>query len=153
MKVLVLYGTLTMNTEIVAYSIFEAVESSGMFEKADILNMLEINDLETLKEYDYLIIGTSTWSDGDYPPDTEEFMEKVLSSDLDLTGRKASFFGLGESSYAETFCDAIKRIQEHFITKLNVLEIGNLHIVDGYPEDTLLEEAKNWIAETLKYLR
>lgn len=56
--------------------------------------------------YDVLILGTSTWGDGELQDDWYDGI-KVLKG-TDLTGKTIALFGCGDSeSYPDTFCDGM----------------------------------------------
>lgn len=62
-----------------------------------------ISDME---QYQYLILGTSTYKSGDLEPDWEYFFNDFKN--LDLTGKKVALFGLGNSlEYADTFASGM----------------------------------------------
>jgi flavodoxin I len=143
MKVLIAYGTLTMNTELVSERVAEVFEESGKFEQVDLKNMIEIEDSSEIEGYDLLVLSTSTWGEGEMPPDPEEFMDMLIEKTPQIPGVKAVFFGLGESHY-EVFCGGIKKMREVFIEQFGVEEILKMKLIDGYPEDHILDEVGEW---------
>jgi flavodoxin I len=73
-------------------------------------NVKHVN-AETLTEveflsYDYLILGVSTWFDGELPNYWDEFVPTL--EDLDLKGKTIAIFGNGnQKGYPENFVDGI----------------------------------------------
>ena len=68
------------------------------------INVHDVSDarIEDLRQYDTLILGTSTYKSGDLEPDWEYFYNEFKH--LDLSGKNIAFFGLGNSlEYADTF--------------------------------------------------
>ena len=66
---------------------------------------------DLVKEYDLLILGTSTWGDGELQDDWYDGI-KVLKS-ADLSFKSIALFGCGDSgSYPDTFCDAVGLLYE-----------------------------------------
>ena len=61
MKILVTYGTLSGNTQVVAESIAQYLSSKG--QEVDLKNQDEISP-EYMQNYPYVIIGGSTWMTG-----------------------------------------------------------------------------------------
>lgn len=62
-------------------------------------------------QYDRLILGLSTWYDGELQSDWDEFFEQFKL--IDFTGKKIAIFGLGDQEgYAEYFVDGIGIIGE-----------------------------------------
>ena len=58
------------------------------------------------ESYDALILGTSTWGDGELQDDWYDGI-KVLKN-ANLSGKTIALFGCGDSeSYSDTFCDGM----------------------------------------------
>jgi len=78
------------------------------FWKHDNLDLMEIGDATVLdfKNYEKLILGLSTWYDGDLQSDWEDFFEDFKT--IDFTNKTVAIFGLGDQiAYAEYFVDGI----------------------------------------------
>lgn len=70
----------------------------------------KLND-ELVKEYDVLVLGTSTWGAGELQDDWYDGI-KVLKK-ADLSHKFVALFGCGDSdSYSDTFCDGIGILYE-----------------------------------------
>lgn len=68
-------------------------------------------DFET---YDNLIIGASTWFDGELPSYWDELLPEVQT--LDLKGKKVALFGLGDQTeYPDNFADAMGLLADAFV--------------------------------------
>ena len=68
----------------------------------------EVTQLDTAlaESYEALILGTSTWGDGELQDDWYDGI-KVLKG-MDLSGKTVALFGCGDSeSYSDTFCDGM----------------------------------------------
>ncbi len=66
---------------------------------------------EVIAGNEHLILGSSTWGIGEMQDDFSYFLEML--KDSDLTGKKISLFGTGDSeSFADSFVDAIGEIFE-----------------------------------------
>ena len=147
MKILILYGTLTFNTETIAEHMHKVLVDSGK-KNVDILNLSEVEDLEIFRNYDFIIFGTSTWSDGEDNPDTEEFYERMNSklnhgSKDVFANKKFAYFGLGERHY-EHFCKSAYDAKKYF-EKLGAETVGAVLEIDGYPEEPQLKQAEDWV--------
>lgn len=105
-KVLVIYGTTTGNTEMMAENIVSELKSGGA-ETA----MKNVTDAKVheLSEYDVILLGSSTWGDGELQDDFAEFYSDL--EEADLKGKKATVFGPGDSSY-ENFCEAVNILEK-----------------------------------------
>ncbi len=67
-------------------------------------------DFET---YDLLIIGASTWFDGELPVYWDELYPELQS--LELKGKKVALFGLGDQvKYPDNFADSLGILAEAF---------------------------------------
>ncbi|MDR1380310.1 MAG: flavodoxin FldA [Tannerella sp.] len=100
-KTAIIYGSSTGMTEDIAKKIASQlnVSSENVYEVAGITP-------ETVSRYDALLLGSSTWGSGELQDDWYDGVEVLKKSDL--TGKKISFFGTGDSySYSDTFCDAL----------------------------------------------
>lgn len=74
----------------------------------DDLNVMEIGDAEKedLEAYNILILGLSTWYDGDLQSDWEAFFDDF--QDIDFTGKIVAIYGLGDQiGYGEYFIDGV----------------------------------------------
>lgn len=141
MKILIAYGTLTMNTEMVASHLYDGL--SDLEAEIDLINMIDITDPQMLTNYDLLFLATSSWGEGEYPPDTEEFDALLRTTELDLSGKKAAFIGLGDSSY-EQYNGGIQLLSKLFLEDLKAKQVGETFLIDGFPDDEVLENVIEW---------
>ncbi|MDQ6421320.1 flavodoxin [Paenibacillus sp. LHD-117] len=104
-KVIVLYTSLTGNTEEMAEAIAQGAKETGL----DVV-CKEAYDAkpEELMEYDGILIGAYTWGDGELPDEFLDFYEEM--DGLDLTGKQAAAFGSGDTSYP-VYCGAVDIIE------------------------------------------
>lgn len=79
-------------------------------------------------DYDVLLMGTSTWGDGDMQDDWYDFTDGLLA--LDLSDKKFGVFGCGDETMADTFCNGIGELYERII-KTGAKPIGVFN-EDGY---------------------
>lgn len=127
---------------------------------------------DLVKEYDLLILGTSTWGDGELQDDWYDGI-KVLKS-ADLSFKNIALFGCGDSeSYCDTFCDGMGILYED-LKDSGCSFIGNKVGTDGYSfsssiavvngafvglaldevneSDKTAERIDNWTAELKKHI-
>ena len=127
---------------------------------------------DLVKEYDLLILGTSTWGDGELQDDWYDGI-KVLKS-ADLSFKSIALFGCGDSeSYCDTFCDGLGILYED-LKDSGCSFIGNKVGTDGYSfsssiavvngafvglaldevneSDKTAERIDNWTAELKKHI-
>ena len=110
MKIALIYGTCTGNTEIAAELIRDQWGS-------DEIEYLEVSDVdaEDLKQYGLLIIGCPTWDVGELQYDWNDIYDKLEAGEIDLQGTQAVFFGMGDqSAYPDTYQDAIGMLHDRF---------------------------------------
>ena len=124
MSIGIFYGSSGGNTESIAENILNAL---GL--KAELFDISDI-DIEKLGEYSHLIIGTSTWGEGELQDDWDD---KFLDYEqLDFTGKTVAFFGLGDQEgYEETFVDGMGILHDAAVKK-GATVVGDNWSVDGY---------------------
>lgn len=117
----IIYGSSMGNTEEAAKLV-----AANLNLTCDVVNVTD-TDAAAVSGYDSLIIGSSTWNDGELQDDWQNFDFDSLSVD----GKVVAFFGLGDSSsYGDNFCDAIGELYQIFITK-GAKVVGQIP-TDGY---------------------
>lgn len=80
------------------------VDSIGA-DKVDSINIFNAS-IEQFDAYETLILGLSTWYDGELQSDWDEFFESFQQ--IDFTGKTVALFGLGDQEgYAEFFIDGV----------------------------------------------
>lgn len=98
-KTAIIYSFNTSKTGKIAEKIKEAFND----DQVEMVNAEEINE-EMFMSYDQLIMGVSTWFDGELPNHWDEFVPAL--EDMDLSGKKIALFGLGDQKgYPENFLD------------------------------------------------
>ncbi len=106
-KIGLFYGTYTGTTGNVAKRIAHELGE-------EFVDLHNINtDGELMDQYDYLIIGTSTWSVGELQEDWDAFMPKL--EDMKFDGKIVALFGTGDQvGYPDTFLDGMGMLYETF---------------------------------------
>ncbi|MCR5243744.1 MAG: flavodoxin FldA [Bacteroidales bacterium] len=103
MKTIVYYGSTTGTCEDLANRISAALGG------ADVRNASELGS--EAADYDLLVLGTSTWGDGEVQDDWFSALDTLRG--LSLAGKKVAIFGVGDSeSYPDTFCGGMKAIYD-----------------------------------------
>lgn len=128
---LLIYGSLTGNTEGVAYKIQEICKSKG--KEIEVKNALDA-DLEDLTgAHHTLILAASTWDDGLPQADFADFIERINSSQPSLASKKIAVFGCGDSNYVH-YCYAVDILEKLFVGDLGGQKIIDSLKIDGYPD-------------------
>lgn len=149
-KVILIYGSTTGNTEELTRHVAAGLKEGGMDVK--VKNVTEAKTAE-LGAYDLIVLGCSTWYDGELQDDFVSFHEEM--SGISLDGKKAAVFGPGNFDfYADTFCTAVDILEQR------LLQCGAVMVKEGYKIDTpgdalnddINEDARQWalkLAESL----
>ena len=101
MKIFIGYVSMSGNTEDIANILKDVLSSSSCEVEMGCLDSI---DVETLTMYDFILIGTYTWGDGDLPYEVEDFYDEL--DHLDLEDVYAACFGSGDYAYPK-FCEAV----------------------------------------------
>ena len=105
-KIGLFYGSDTGNTEVIA----GLIQNKIGLDKVDLFDVYDCDPQDILK-YDHLIIGLSTWHDGQLVSAFDEIEEELKQ--LDFTGKKVALFGLGDQfGYADFFIDGVGIVGE-----------------------------------------
>lgn len=108
-------------------------EAAGLIAKAigeDQVDMYDIGDVskDDIAKYKFLILGISTWNEGDMQSAWEDFFPTL--DEIDLKGKTIALFGMGDQSgYPETFQDAMGDLHD------KVVERG-AKVVGKWPTDS-----------------
>lgn len=101
-KIALIYGSDTGMTEEVVGSIVDDWSATEL----EVIEAYNVKKAD-FERFDKIIIGLSTWYDGDLQSDWETFYEEQFQ-DIDFTGKTVAIFGLGDQeSYTEFFVDGV----------------------------------------------
>lgn len=119
-KIGIFFGSTNGTTEDVAGSIKSA------FGEADV-HEISSDISAQVADYDVIILGTSTWGDGDLQDDWDENIDELDSADF--SGKKVALFGLGDQEgYSDTFLDGMGTIYEK-------VTAGGGTVIGAWPTD------------------
>lgn len=125
MSTAIFFASSTGNSEEIANKIASALGEIEVFDLAG-------TKIEKINEYDKVILGGSTWGDGELNDDWEDAWGDFCK--LDLSGKTIALFGLGDQeSYSDEFCSALGIIYEQ-INKSSAKIVG-FTSTDGYYHD------------------
>ncbi|MBD3250309.1 MAG: flavodoxin [Candidatus Pacebacteria bacterium] len=144
MKVLILYGSTTGNTEMVA----EQIQDNLADLNPDLMDAAEAS-IEDLDGYDVILAGASTWDDGLLQQDFRDFAQTLQQADPDLSQKKVAIFSLGDTNYPD-FCESAN-ILEALFNKLGAQKVGSTLRIDGFPDEAENEDKVDaWSDEIAK---
>lgn len=115
----------------VTQSVAEQLED--LFDGSELINMEEdYDDLDQFEEFDVLLIGSSTWGQGDPQRDWVDPLYEMENEEPDFSGKKVAFFGAGDQdTHGEEFVSALGKMKDIF-SKLGAdTEFGHWP-VEGY---------------------
>lgn len=137
-KIGIFFGSTSGNTEELAEAVAKQFGIAG-----DDIHDVSSADENQMKDYDVLLLGSSTWGVGDLQDDWEDFLPKAAK--LNLAGKKIAFFGCGDSfGHSDTFCNSLAKIKAG-LSSTGAEFIGAIS-KEGYSYDeTECEEGDNVI--------
>lgn len=104
-----------------------------LFDSAELINMEEdYDDLDQFDEFEVLLIGSSTWGQGDPQRDWVDPLYEMENEEPDFSGKKVAFFGAGDQeSHPEEFVTALGKMKDIF-TKLGADTEYGYTSTEGY---------------------
>ena len=123
-KVLIIYGSSTGATEDIAGRVANALDGATSRN----VTSLDGDTLASLKAYDLVLLGSSTWGIGDLQDDW--YAKLDILAGADLKGVKVGVFGTGDQeSYPDSFADAVGILAET-AAQAGATIIGHTDITD-----------------------
>lgn len=103
--VLIAYGSTMGNTKEIAEAVYSGLKS----ENASVV-LTDVKDInpDDLLSYDIILLGSSTWGDGELQDDFVDFVKSMDS--INLENKKAAVFGTGDTFYP-LFCEAVEILE------------------------------------------
>lgn len=109
-EALIVFASLTGNTEEMADIVAEALEERGI--NVEIVDSMQA-DAQDFLDYDICIVGSYTYGvDGVLPDEMIDFHEEL--GELDLTGKVFGVFGSGDDFY-DYFCAAVDFFEQQLV--------------------------------------
>lgn len=95
-RILMIYASQSGNTEIITDMIAENLRSLNQLVVIKSFDF-DVIDMESLAEYDAVLVGTYTWDDGELPYEVEDFYIDI--ADVDIKGITFGVYGAADSCY------------------------------------------------------
>lgn len=118
-KIGIFYGSTTGTTANIATKISKALN----VDIVDVHNVAKSAPSD-VAPYALIIMGTSTWGDGDMQEDWFDFLDGLEA--LDLSSKKFAIFGCGDETMSETFCSGMGQLYER-VKKTGATHIGDFN--------------------------
>ncbi|WP_321779566.1 flavodoxin [Sulfurimonas sp.] len=126
-KIGLFYASSTGNTEDIASLIKNKISAT----EVELHNVAECTD-DAMEQYDFIIIGASTWGEGDLQDDWEDFLPNI--SKTNFSSKTVALFGLGDQEeYCDNYLDAMGTLYDEVI-KQGATVVGSWS-TDGYEHD------------------
>lgn len=167
-KTAIFYGSTGGNTKEAATLVHRELGGEAV---ADIFDVSKLKDVSAFAPYENLILGTSTWGDGDLQDDWYDFLKEFEKADLG--SKKVALFGLGDQEgFGHAYLNGMKTLHDS-AKKLGATIVGAWEdegysydsseavvngkfvglALDADNQDELTpERVKNWCAELKKAL-
>lgn len=140
-KLNILVGTQTGIAQLVAQEIELRLDGEGIP-----VNTLEMDELDaSVFERDGIfLICTSTYGQGDLPDNAKDLFDALDTLGPDLSHVSYGLIGLGDRTYAETFCFGGKRF-DALLTRLGAQRIGEMMLHDASAGTLPEQEVEEWL--------
>ncbi|MGI6512831.1 MAG: flavodoxin [Syntrophomonadales bacterium] len=138
-RAIIVYGSNTGNTESLAGAVAEELQSRL---DVTVQNVADISPDDIL-DYDLILLGSSTWNEGELQEDFQDFFEEM--DRLDLSGKKVAVFGPGDSSWEE-YCRAVDLLEEKS-RELRADLIAPGFKWDGDIDEEAIAEIRKWASK------
>lgn len=94
MKIIIIYASMTGNTEEISEIIAEGIREEG---EELVMKSVMNADASELEQYDGILLGSYTWGDGELPDEFLDFYDDM--DDIQLKHKRAAVYGSCDSSY------------------------------------------------------
>lgn len=139
-KAIIVFGSTSGNCEELAGIIADTATGKGL--EVVLKNVTETS-VDELQDYDLILLGSSTWGDGELQDDFYDFDADM--SNISLADKKVAVFGCGDSGM-DDFCGAVTLIESRVKSCGAALTTESLR-VDG---DIVREDAVTWAEKAVE---
>lgn len=137
---LILFGTQTGNSELLAEDIAAELESAG--EDVEVLDMADAYP-ELLEDVSRMIVVLCTWADGTFPDNAVGFWEELLEVEPDCAGMQFGIVALGDRLYEPYYQVAAYRLADR-LEVLGAAQAQDMYEIDGPVRSTIKEAVREW---------
>ena len=148
--IMILVGTMTGTAELVADEVKDTLAAQGFV--AEVLAMDKLTPAAFDRPGRFLIC-TSTYGQGDVPDNAQALFADLERTKPDLARVRYGVIGLGDRTYAQTFCFGGKRFDQ-LLSSLGARRLGEVLLHDAsagtIPEEVAVEWARRWAGDHLR---
>jgi MioC protein len=142
-SIAILVGTMTGNAEFAAEEMQQVLRDLGR--QVELLMMDELGP-EVFQRNALFLVCTSTYGEGDVPENARRLYARLCEERPDLSGVRYGVFGLGDSSYRETFNFGGKKF-DTVLASLGASRLGERARHDAQSGVTAWDYGRDWIRE------
>ncbi|MDP5275319.1 flavodoxin [Chengkuizengella axinellae] len=144
-KIIMIYASMSGNTEEMAEKIEEVIKEQDISLEVKMVDDANTSDL---LDYDGIILGSYTWGDGELPDEFLDFYDEM--DELNLDHKIGAVFGSCDSSYPEygAAVDILTNKLKELGTSIAVKGLK----VDGMPDEQSFEECTDFANQFLQQL-
>lgn len=144
-RLTMLVGTMTGTAQLVADEVADAVKARGI---AVAVVPMDGLDAAVFVEGGAFLVCSSTYGQGDVPDNAQALFADLERARPDLTRVRYGVIGLGDRTYAQTFCFGPKRF-DTLLQSLGAKRIGEPMLHDAsagtIPEEVALDWIETWL--------
>jgi MioC protein len=142
MRLVIFFGTESGTAEFVSNDLAAKLQSTFDVVTCDLAEFA-LGDFDTSNFY---LIVCSTYGDGDPPFSARPFLASLQRETPDLTGVKFAVFGMGDSSYKETYGRGSEVVAQA-LERLGAVRVGPYGRHDASGRDDASDAALTWVDE------
>ncbi|KFN40714.1 MAG: flavodoxin [Sulfuricurvum sp. MLSB] len=111
-KVGIFFGSSTGATREAAEVLADEIKGAELIDMEE-----DFDGIDQFEDYDVLLIGSSTWGQGDPQRDWVDPLYELSNDQPDLSGKKVAFFGAGDQkTHGEHFVSALGKMHDLFVS-------------------------------------
>jgi len=145
----ILVGTMTGTAQLVADEVADALEKRGFAVETLAMDGF---DARVFARPGAFLICTSTYGQGDVPDNAQKLFADLEQTKPDLARIVYGVIGLGDRTYAQTFCFGGKRF-DALLQKLGARRVGEVMLHDASAGTIPEEVAVEWIGPWAEQFR
>jgi MioC protein len=149
MQLTLLVGTMTGNAQLVAQELELTLDDGEMQVETRLMDALDAGVFRPGPTY---LVCTSTYGQGDVPDNAKGLYESLVRERPDLSGVRYGIVGLGDRTYADTFCFGPRKF-DSILTELGATRVGEPLLHDASSGTLPEEAAAAWIGPWLEQAR